>query len=420
MISARNRLQPLNGSRWPILLFIAMLAAACSPKVQPVAVRPKPAPPANNPVVKNQTEKQPQPVKPAVAQVSTISLLLPFGLDHLAPGASYTPVSLKEADIATAYYQGFKLALDSLALSGYNFKLQVYDTRGDKAGSHALAYNPAVRTSDLIVGPVFPDDLKTFLGAGSTLKPMVVSPLSPAAPSEFKKPELITVIPPLEYHAWAAAKFIKDHYDPQKVFVLRSGFSEENDYLVPFKRAIDSLGKKHIQIITITVIHGQINSLTPQLSFSNKNVFVVPATDQHFLTVTLHSLDSLSHNYPVAVFGHPNWVGYSFLKADLLQRLDTHITSADHIDWQSPAIVAFVKLYRAIYHTEATGFAIKGFDEGLYLGRLLGTGQLKNLAENDFTGLHNDFKFEKKAGLGWVNTHVSVYKYANFDLKKAE
>src|ERR1700744_1663245 len=112
MTSARNRRLLSNGNRWFLLLFIALIAAACSPKIQPVAVKPRPVPPANTPVVKNQPEKQPQPVKPAAAQVSTISLLLPFGLDHLAPGASYTPISLKEADIATAYYQGFKLALD--------------------------------------------------------------------------------------------------------------------------------------------------------------------------------------------------------------------------------------------------------------------------------------------------------------------
>ena len=76
--------------------------------------------------------------------------------------------------------------------------------------------------------------------------------------------------------------------------------------------------------------------------------------------------------------------------------------------------------YRAVYHNEATSFAIKGFDEGLYLGQLLATGDLKNITEASFTGLHNSFIFQKKPGIGWVNTHVDVYKYANFELKKAE
>jgi ABC-type branched-subunit amino acid transport system substrate-binding protein len=418
MTSAPNRLQPLSGNRGLLFLAVSIFFAACSPKLHPVVVQPKETSPAT-PVAK-QPVKEVKPVKPAAPAVSTISLLLPFGTDHLAVGQSYSSVSIKEADIAIAYYQGFKLALDSLTAQGYNYKLQVYDTHSDKSQARALGYNQAVRASDLIVGPVFPDDMRAFLGANSSPKQLIVSPLSPAAPSTLHSTQMITMMPPLEYHAWAAAKYIKDNINPEKIFILRSGYSDENEYIIPFKKAIDSLGKKHIQIVMVTVMHGQLSSLLPQFSATDKNVFVVPATDQHFLTVTLRALDSLRSNYPVTVFGHPSWVDYSFLKADLLQRLDTHITSSDHIDFKAPNIMAFMRTYRETYHAEATAFAIKGFDEGLYLGKQLAEGNIKNLPQTDFTGLHNDFKFEKKPGVGLINTHVSVYKYTNFALKKVE
>jgi hypothetical protein len=180
------------------------------------------------------------------------------------------------------------------------------------------------------------------------------------------------------------------------------------------------LSKKRIKVIELTVVHGQLGSLIPQLSPAGKNIFVVPGTDQHFLSVTLRALDSLSKSYPTTVFGHPNWINFSFLKADLLQRLDTHVTSSDHVDYKAENTVAFVKQYRNIYHAEPNSYAIKGFDEGMYLGRLLATDSLKNITSVSFSGLHNDFEFEKKPGIGWVNTHVNMYKYANFELKKAE
>ena len=100
--------------------------------------------------------------------------------------------------------------------------------------------------------------------------------------------------------------------------------------------------------------------------------------------------------------------------------MDTYVTSSDRINYKAENIIAFMRHYREVYHTEATAFAIKGFDEGLYLGQQLSEGNIKNLTQANFSGLHNDFKFEKKAGLGWINTHVSVYKYANFELKKVE
>jgi hypothetical protein len=414
MTSVPNRLLPLSGSKWLSFLVIALITAACSPKIRPVTTQPVTIETAK-PVV-----SQPTAVKTVGPKVSTISMLLPFGLDHLSPGASYSASSLKEADIALEYYRGFKMALDSLTTLGYNYKLQVYDSRDEKSQAHSLAYNPAIKNSDLIVGPVFPDGVKTFTSAYSNAKQPIVSPLSPSSPSAYKNPELVTIMPPLEYHAWGAARFINDKLDAKKVFVLRSGFSEETEYTIPFKRAIDSLSKKHIQIITLTVIHGQLNSLIPQLSTNDKNVFLIPATDQHFLTITLRSLDTLNRSYPVTVFGHPSWINFSFLNTELLQRLDTHITSADRVDYKAANTMAFMRQYRATYHLEATAFAIKGFDEGFYLGQLLATDGMKNITKANFDGLHNSFRFQKKAGLGWVNTHVNIYKYANFELKKVE
>ncbi|MDF2432205.1 MAG: hypothetical protein JWP44_1836 [Mucilaginibacter sp.] len=417
MISVQNRLPLSSGNRWCLFLVIALLAAACSPKLQPVQQPVKKE--TEKPVAKNpQADKI--GVKPAGPKVSTISLLLPFELQHLAPGASYSSVSLKEADIALGYYRGFKLALDSLTGQGYNFKLQIFDSGDEKAQAHSLAYNPAIRSSDLIVGPVFPDGVKAFASVYTNARQPIVSPLSPSSPAAYKNPQLITIIPPLEYHAWAAAKYINNQVNPETVFILKSGYSDENEYILPFKKAIDSLSKKHIKIVMLTVIHGQLNSLLPQLSTTGKNVFVVPATDQHFLMATLKALDTLSSSYPVTVFGHPNWKNYSFLKTELLQRLNTHITSAEYVNYKAGNTLAFMRQYRDAYHVEPTLYAIKGFDEGLYFGAMLATDNLKNITNNDFNGLHNDFQLQKKAGTGWVNTHVNVYKYANFELKKVE
>jgi len=414
MISVRNRLQPLNGSRWLLVVLAALVISACSPKVRWVS---KPInPPVQPPVVA-------KPVPPPVVtapKASVISLLLPLGLDHIGPGSSYTDISLKKARVAADYYRGFKLALDSLTFYGYNYKLQVYDSKDDPAQAHSLAYNPQIRASDLIIGPVFPDGLKALTSVLTSARKPIVSPLSPEAPSTFKNQNLVTVNPPLEYHAWCAAQYINDHIKPQKIFILKSGYSEDEDYIIPFKKAIDSLSGKRTKIIMITIVRGKLSALLPQLVPGSQNVFVVPSTDQAFLTVTLRSLDTLNKRYPVTLFGHPSWEHFAFLNAQLMQRLKTHITSADNVDYKSAETITFIRNYHNAYHTEPTAYALKGFDEGLYFGQLLGTNNLKNMAQTDFTGLDNSFHFVKKPGLGWINTHVNQLLYTNFELKKVQ
>ncbi len=415
MTSARNRLLPLSGNKWLLFFITALVLAACSPKLRPVAPVKKPVETAPE---KPKVAEKP-PVKPAGAKPLNIAMILPLGLDHLRPGAKYTSPGLNKANMSVEYYQGFKLALDSLTADGANFKLRLYDSKDEAAQAHSLALNPLIKSSDLIVGPVFPDGMKIFTDGLNTRAP-VLSPLSPAAPATINNRNLITVMTPLEYHGWAAGAFINDKLKAKKVFVLRSGFSQEQDYVRGLKNATDSLSKNKIKVITVTVSKGQLGGLIPQLSKKEANVFVVAATDQAFLNVTLRSLDTLNRHYPVVLFGHPSWEKFSFLKVDILQRLKTHITSGDQVDYKSDATTEFIRVYHRVYHVEPTDFAIKGFDEGMYFGRQLIDNNFASLDKADFTGLHNNFKFVKKTGMGWVNTHVTVLMYANFELKPVE
>nr|WP_082855850.1 ABC transporter substrate-binding protein [Mucilaginibacter sp. L294] len=419
MTSVRNHRPQLSGNKWFIFV-LALIVGACSPKIR-TAPSSTVKTTTENPVTKTQKPAEKPPVKVSEAKVHVLSLILPLGLDHAAVGQTYTAASLNKANMSAEYYQGFKLALDSLTAEGANFKLQVFDSKDDAAQSHSLALNPQVKASELIVGPIFPDDVKAFTAMLPSARKPIVSPLSPAAPATFNNQNLVTMTPPLEYHAMGAATYIVKSLKPKKVFILNSGFSDEKLYTSPFKRTIDSLSKRKIQVINLTVVRGNLTPLAKQLSPSDQNIFLIPSTKQAFLMVTLRSLDTLSKKYPVTLFGHPNWEKFAFLKAALLQRLNTHITSTDKIDYKSAQTNTFLRSYRHTYRTEPTDFAIKGFDQGLYFAKLLADDEDFNKPDlEDFNGIHNSFHFIKKPGVGWINTHVDILRYENFDLKKIQ
>ncbi len=414
MTSVRSHRLQSSGNKWFVFVLIGLIISACSPKIRPTEQPAKPVT-VNKPAPVN----KPQPV--VAPKVSTIALLLPFNLDQLDLSANANTANLSAANLAVDYYQGFKLALDSLTAKGNNYNLLVFDSKDTPAQGHSLAFNAKVRSSDLVIGPVFPESVTAFTSAFTANK-LVVSPLSPAAPSQFKSNKLVTVIPPLEYHAWAAARYITSRIKPKKVFVLKSGYSEENKYILPFHKAMDSLSHKRIQVITSAITHGNFDALLSQLSQTEENVFIIPATDEAFLITTLRSLEKLSQTYPVTVFGHPNWSKLDFLKPDLLQTLKTHISTSDNIDYKSPVTANFVKNYKRIYHIAPSEYAIKGFDEGYYFGGLLNAGvdSLAHMDKATYAGMYNQFNFIKTANYGWVNTHVSILQYQNFELKKVE
>lgn len=416
MILVQNHRQRLSGNKGFALFLLVLFLGACSPKIQtPVKSPPKQQKEEKKEAVKTTPEKE---VK-VKTQLATISLILPFELNKLNISPSATRSGISEADLAIDYYQGFKMALDSLTALGYNFKLQVFDSKDDRAKLQALAFNPGLRLSDLVVGPVFPDGIKRFSEVTVGLQKPMVSPLSAASPSAFKNTNLISIVPPLEFHASAAAAFIEKELKPEKIFILKSGYSDDNKYNLPFRKAMDSLSKKSVNLIERTIIRGDLSGLTAQLSTTEENIFVIPATNQAFLQVTLQALNDLSALYPITLIGHPSWNKATYLRPEILQQLKTRITTSDLVDYKSPAVINFIREYRQDFNYEPGEYAIKGFDEGFYFGQLLALdpAYIKELDKHDFKSLHNKFEFVYVPGQGWVNKHVYIMKYENFELK---
>ena len=420
----------MSGNKWLILICVALTFAACSPKVTTQAVK-APVRPQRDTVREQQLAQReaarrdslknikPQPAVVKTARVPAIALLLPFNLDDYNQPADKVTASQIKSNIAVDFYQGFKLALDSLTAGGQSFKLTVFDTKDEVNQAQKLSSNSAIRNSDLIIGPVFPEGVQAFSSKIKTAGKPVVSPLSASSPVSYNNPDLITLTPPLEFHAQHSADYIAQQLHPKTIFILRSGYSEENKYILPFKRSIDSLGKRRIKIVDVTISKGDFTALLPKLSLTGDNIFVIAATDRPFLTVTLKALGDLADTYQIKVFGHPNWSKATYLTPDLLDKLQTVITSAYQVDYKAPETINFIRDFRRTNQMEPGEYAIKGFDTGMFFGKLAATQPLdfKNLQDDYYDGLHNRFRFEHKAGYGWINTYVALLRYEDYKLK---
>src|SRR3989338_2080872 len=95
-----------------------------------------------------------EPVKPIDEELLfkkkeeyNIALMLPFYLDGGEAGFK---------DVATEFYMGVELAIDSLEKMGFKAKMYVYDAKNDSAAIMALLKKPEMKQMDLIFGPLIP------------------------------------------------------------------------------------------------------------------------------------------------------------------------------------------------------------------------------------------------------------------------
>ena len=295
MTSVRNRRLLLNGSK--ILFFILVLfSASCSRKVVPPIKHP------------DEPGELPRAEKPPVIvlepRINSIGLILPFYSAGVDP-AAVEEKNVKRADVALEFYQGFKLALDSLAKDGAHFQLEVLD--GGDEGLADLARSESVLNKDLLVGPIFPEGIRTFSELTPLKGRVLVSPLAASSPAQYKNPALVTLTNGIDQHGAKVAEFIANKYKPAEInlVLINTQTVDADKFAAPFKKQLNTLSAA----FKITEVTNTIGIET-RLSKTKTNVVVVASEEQKFVMPTVYRLYRLKTAQKLAVdlFGHPNWI----------------------------------------------------------------------------------------------------------------
>jgi hypothetical protein len=412
MISVQNHLQPLSGSKLWFIIFTCSCLAACSPKTGTGKLPP---------VVKEEKASKPAVKIDTKLTEADISLLLPFNLNRIKVSTA-SKIETEKSALAIDFYQGFKLGLDSVAATtSMNFRLNVLDTRDNNIQITTLLKSGQLTGSKLIVGPVFPDGIRFITNYSIANNIPVVSPLAASHPNEFNNPHLISMVNNIEVHAEKMGTYISGKYDPGKtVIALISTRKPDDELLAAPLRHYFQQGKG--TQFTFEEYSSVFTMETKKLP-GKDYVILLTSTERPFVVATLDKLVKMKGaGARLSLFGHPNWLKQNY-NTDKLQALNTKITSSYMVDYKSPAVISFIKKYRNVYNFEPGEYSFKGFDTGLYFGRLLaehGVSFLKYIPREKYRGLQNSFSFVKDEKLGYINISLLLLEYKNYALNPVE
>ncbi|TKC05687.1 amino acid ABC transporter substrate-binding protein [Pedobacter polaris] len=408
MILVRNRQLLLSGNKfWPVV-FIVVLIASCSPKVNTTI---------NKPVKDNSVS--PKVEKPAKKFTKAdISLLVPFKLNQFNLKTA-TKAQVDRADMAIDFYQGVKLGIDSAAALGLNFNLNVFDTKDDNAQLSVLFKKETLKNSNLIIGPVFPEGIKYITNSAIANDLAIVSPLAASKPSDFNNPKLISIVNNINQHAIKIADYIASHYQSSNsiVVLINPKKTADEQFAEPIRNHFKQKYPKFI-----------VQEFSTTYAFEKRMIkdknyaLIICSSDAPFVTPSIDKIYKLKNlkagGYDINLFGHPNWIKQTY-NLDQLQDLNTIVSSSYKIDYKSTSVINFIKKYRSAFSFEPSEYSFKGFDIGFYFGKLLakhGANYLDYLTKEKYKGLHNSFEFEYSPQFGYYNTELMLLQYKNLTL----
>ena len=313
------------------------------------------------------------------------------------------------------FYSGTLMAVKELGDRGADIDLNVYDA----SGGVIPVTEERLGLSDIVIGPVSAGDLAKTLDKCPD-HTFIVSPLDHRA----------------EYLASEHANFIQVPtpslllYEDLAEWIREDRQSEDEKVIVIYEkgaRNIETMGvmstileKDGIPFSTFSysILEGR-DVQEPLMQMMNQNAanrVLVMSESEAFVNDVVRNLNLLIHSeYDVILYGPSKIRSFETIEVDNLHNTRLHTSIAYYVDYDDPAVMDFVRKYRALYNTEPTPYAFQGYDIASYfLGMVSEYGKdwTARLETNEKEMLQADFRFIKEEGKkGCVNSGIRRIVY---------
>lgn len=332
--------------------------------------------------------------------------------------------------IAFEFYQGFKLAADSLAQAGLNVELFVFDTGRDTAKIGQLIRSKEFDDIDLVVGPLYRNTIKHAVDQCTSRGIKIVLPFK-ADPSVLHDNKNVfkavssnmtlmdgTVDYIVKNHAHHNVIILKPYSDGDKALYERAK--------ARFNEKIKLVNSYNSSIVELSLGSSGGRDLNGYMKKDTANVVIVPSNDIKFVSGAMNRLNKVMNlnpyakNLRIVVFGFEDWNKYDDIEVLHRNRLNQHYASYRFVDYNKDRGLDFVKAFRSETGTDPTVYSTQGFDIGMYFLSALhfyGTSFENSFDSYSMRLVQNDFKFLQIAPTsGFENTSVTIVRYENFEL----
>ncbi len=311
------------------------------------------------------------------------------------------------------FYEGFRMAVDSLVKTGLNIRLWVYDVEKDTAKTRQLLKDPVLKTMDLIVGLLYTRNFQIVADFAEKNKISIVNPISERSDVVTGNATVFKVRPSKKSRMDNLASYMASAFYRGQILILRGG-------QFPDRELPEHLKKECLERQLNVILADNQEGLITRLSKEKENYVVLFSDNQAYILDFTRRLFELRNDYNLTLVGLPDWSSMEGLDMEYLVNLRTHMMAPWFIDYEVPRVRKFVHAYTSVYKTDPDPLAFQGYDVGLYfLSALMNYGPDLRRCIPDFKMkiLQTTFDFGRTSkNNGFENRYWPVFKYENYKL----
>ena len=393
-----------------------------SPKKTPKPAVPQPKPqPVDTQMVAPLVEILDLPCgqdKSARKEIYNVALMLPLFLSETDEINTDNPPSDAESSYHSLsfiqFYEGFRIAVDSLRKSGIPVRLYIFDVNQDTNAAKRILRNPDLKKMDLIIGLLFHRSFQIVSAFALKNHIPLVNPVSERASIINANPYIYKVVPSQESQVAELTSYLVQNFQGENILVIKDSQSGDKEAVEILKQ---TCADKNINVKILNGIDDEFTFLSKEKG----NVIIVFSENKVFALELFTKLNKVRNDFNMTLVGLPRWDKLEGLEPEYLVNLKTHLMVPSFVDYQEQETKKFVSGFQEKYKTDPDLLAFQGFDIAFYFIsalRMFGKSIDHCIPGYQIKTLQSNFQFTQSKGNGFSNQHWEIFKYENYRLKR--
>ena len=359
-----------------------------------------------------------------------VALLLPLGTKE-QPSQNYLD-----------FYRGFLIGLDSVRMSGYSVNLNLYNTAHDYNRIEQIIASGALHNTDLVVGPIYEDELIPVTTALQERNIPIVSPLAnltqttsnavfQMSPSPATKLEKVRgMFDGSKRVVIISTDNTDKEFDSEVRSMLRdTSYVVEHKYIYEHPSVIEKREKEREKMREAGLEVDDTPSpsdMSPLLRGEEPTVIVITADNEVEIDRILAAIASANialtarsqRVVPFVVFGNNRWNRYRNIDRAILFTNNVTMLSTYHAHRSEPIIRAFDKRFVDEFGALPSLYAYRGYDAAVVFVKALYNTIETGLEGTLSTPLLSPYAFEQNptSGIRVNNQWIKVNYNSNFTI----
>lgn len=321
--------------------------------------------------------------------------------------------------IATEFFGGARVALDSLKSQGLKLEIFVYDTRSknDSDQVESILSKSEIKTMDMIIGPLYSANIAPVVEFASRHQIPVVSPFSRSDQLVINRPYLIKITPDEKSVASRTVKYLTTFYPDANYVLVDPGNKKDSLMHLYYYQSLKKLAGKDTSRFHFTRLKtgGVLGALRKDV----KNVIIFPCSREITVKDYLTKINKSSEKIDISLVGTDDWLEFNNIEADYYENMNLHIPTVNFANYLDSANISFIKKYQLSMKADPSLYAFKGFYVSYQMISMLAKYGEKTCAclhektEPTLYPVHYYFQKDQEQH-GWENQSIQMLIFRNY------